>query len=202
MDSGTYTSYNQSALSTDLVTLVAGFTAGDRSCLNELMPAVYAELRRMAGHYMGRERSSHTLQPTALVHEAYLRMVGQRTVDWQNRAQLLAIAARMMRRVLLDHAAATNAAKRGGGMVRVTLTDNFSLGTSPGALELIALDNALQQLTEIDPQQAAVVELRFFGGMTEEEIADVLDISPATVRRRWASSRLWLARHLAQGKPQ
>jgi RNA polymerase sigma factor (TIGR02999 family) len=172
---------------------------GGRSSLDELMPAVYAELRRLAKRYIVRERSGHTLQATALLHEAYLRMAGQRTVDWDNRAQLLAMAAQMMRRVLLDHAATRNAAKRGGGLARITLTDDFAL-VPAGPVDLIDLDHALRQLSEIDPQQVAVVELRFFGGMDDEEIAGVLKISPATVRRRWASARLWLARRLEGGR--
>ena len=146
---------------------------------------------------MSRERASHTLQTTALLHEAYIRMVGQRSVDWHNRAQLLAIAARMMRRVLLDHAASRHAAKRGGDLLRVTLTDDFALAPA-GSVDLVDLDRALKQLNEIDPQQATVVELRFFGGMSDEEIGGVLEASPATVRRRWASARLWLARRLAE----
>lgn len=184
-------------VSENLSALVADFAAGDRSSLDELMPAVYAELRKMAGRYMSRERSGHTLQTTALLHEAYIRMVGQRTVDWRNRAQLLAIAARMMRRVLLDHAATRCSAKRGGKFLRLSLTDDFALATS-GGVDLIDLDFALRSLHEIDPEQASVVELRFFGGLSDEEIGDVIEASPATVRRRWASARLWLARRLAQ----
>jgi RNA polymerase sigma-70 factor, ECF subfamily len=179
--------------------LVASFAASDRSSLDQLMPAVYAELRRLAGHYMSRERPGHTLQTTALLHEAYIRMVGQYSVDWQNRAQLLAIAARMMRRVLLDYAATAHTGKRGGDLVRITLSDDFAL-TASGGVNLIDVDRALQQLHEIDPQQAEVVELRFFGGMNNDEIAGVLEMSPATVRRRWASARLWLARQLAEAK--
>jgi RNA polymerase sigma factor (TIGR02999 family) len=188
-------------MESDFSSLIAKFEAGDRSSLDDLMPGVYAELRRLAEHCMGRERVNHTLQPTALVHEAYMRMVGQRTVDWRNRAQLMAIAVQMMRRVLLDHAEACNANKRGGKLLRVTLTDGSSLAPS-GSVDLIDLDNALQQLSEVDPQQAAVVELRFFGGMNNDEIAEVLQTSPVTVRRRWASARLWLARCLAEARPQ
>lgn len=175
--------------------LVAKYEAGDRSSLDEMMVAVYAELRRMAGRYMSHERSGHTLQATALLHEAYLRMMGQHSVEWTNRVELLAIFARMMRRVLLDHVDRRQAAKRGGDLIRITLTDECALVAS-GSIDLIDLDRALQRLHEIDPQQAGVVELRFFGGMTDEEIADALKISPSTVRRRWASARLWLARFL------
>lgn len=169
----------------------------DGASLNESLPAIYAELRRLAGRYMARERSGHTLQSTALVHEAYIRMVGQKKVDWHNRAQLLALSARMMRRVLLDHAAGRSAQKRGRDFVRLTLTDDFAISAS-GVVELIDLDRALQQLSDIDAQQAAVVELRFFAGMNDGEIAQVLEVSPATVRRRWSSARLWLARRLSE----
>jgi RNA polymerase sigma factor (TIGR02999 family) len=173
---------------------VAGFDTGSRTVLDRMMPAVYAELRKLAKSYMQHERSDHTLQPTALVHEAFLRMASQRRVDWCNRAQLLAIAARMMRRILLDHAAAHAAGKRGGDVVRVTLSDDLEYGL-PGSIDLLGLDAALNQLSEIDPQQSSIVELRFFGGLTNGEIAEALGLSPATVRRRWASARLWLARH-------
>jgi RNA polymerase sigma factor (TIGR02999 family) len=176
---------------------VTRFAADERASLDELMPAVYAELHRLAGYYMAHEHAGHTLQTTDLLHEAYLRMAGQRTVDWRNRAHLLAMATRAMRRVLLDHAAAARAVKRGGELSRVTLTDEFALHDS-GGVDLIDVDCALEQLKEIDPQQAAVVELRFFGGMSNEEIAEVLKTSPATVGRRWASARLWLARRLAE----
>ena len=163
--------------------------------LDQMMPAVYAELRKLAESYMHHERPEHTLQPTALVHEAYLRMAGQRTVDWQNRAQLLAIAARMMRRILLDHAALRGASKRFGGAFRVDLGDD--LLTDRGAtLDVLELDRALERLGAIDPQQASIVELRFYGGLENEEIAEVLGISTTTVRRRWASARLWLVREL------
>jgi RNA polymerase sigma factor (TIGR02999 family) len=163
------------------------------------MPAVYTELHRLAAHYMAREHAGHTLQTTALLHEAYLRMAGQRTVDWRNRAHFLAMATRTMRRVLLDHAAAAHAAKRGGNLLRVTLSDDFALAQG-GGVDLIDVDCALQRLSQIDAQQAAVVELKFFGGMSDDEIAVVLGTSPATVRRRWASARLWLARRLTEAK--
>ena len=164
--------------------------------LDQMMPALYTDLRKLARAYMHQERPEHTLQPTALVHEAYLRMAGQRTVDWSNRAQLLAVAARMMRRILLDHAAQRNAAKRAGG-VRVALTEDLG-GQSQAEIDILDLNRALDELLRIDPLQAGVVELRFFGGLTNEEIGEVLDMSPTTVRRRWASARLWLTRHLTQ----
>lgn len=177
--------------------LITKFEAGDRSGLDELTAAAYAELRRMAGRVMADERPGNTLQATALLHEAYLRMVGQHSVTWNNRAELLGIFARMMRRVLLDHVDSRQAAKRGGGLFRITLTDNCAVVHS-GAVDLIDLDRALQRLHGIDEQQAAVVELRFFGGMNDEEIASVLGTSPATVRRRWVSAKLWLARFLVE----
>ncbi len=166
--------------------------------LDQMMPAMYADLRRLARSYMKRERREHTLQPTALVHEAYLRLIGQRSVDWHNRAQLLAVAARMMRRILLDHAARYGAAKRGGGAVRLDLSADLCPDPA-GQADVFDIDRALDKLSRIDPQQAEVVELRFFGGLTNEEIAEALEMSPATVRRRWASARLWLGRHLMEG---
>ena len=180
----------------DFSRLVAKFETGDRSSLDEMMAAVYAELRCMAGRYMSGERPGHTLQATALLHEAYLRMLGQHSVEWTNRVELLAIFARMMRRVLLDHIDSRQAAKRGGGLIRITLTDHCALEAS-GSVDLIDLDRALKRLQGIDSQQAEMVELRFFGGMSDEEIGTAMAISPATVRRRWASARLWLARSLA-----
>jgi len=159
-----------------------------------------AELSRLKSKLIGNLPTAplfDTARYAKGLEKAYIRMVGQRTVDWRNRAQLLAIAARMMRRVLLDHAATRCSAKRGGKFLRLSLTDNFALATS-GGVDLIDLDFALRSLHEIDPEQASVVELRFFGGLSDEEIGDVIEVSPATVRRRWASARLWLARRLAQ----
>ena len=187
------------AVDADRPNTTTSAAAGDRLPLDELMPAVYTELHRLAAHYMAREHAGHTLQTTALLHEAYLRMAGQRTVDWRNRAHFLAMATRTMRRVLLDHAAAAHAAKRGGNLLRVTLSDDFALAQG-GGVDLIDVDCALQRLSQIDAQQAAVVELKFFGGMSDDEIAVVLGTSPATVRRRWASARLWLARRLTEAK--
>ncbi|MFN7992414.1 MAG: ECF-type sigma factor [Bryobacteraceae bacterium] len=172
------------------------FNSDKRMMLDRVMPALYADLRRLAQSYMQLERREHTLQPTALVHEAYLRMARQRTVDWNNRAQLLAVAARMMRRILLDHAALRNAAKRAGGAIRVSLSEDLCCLTAAD-VDIVDLDRALAELNRIDPLQAGVVELRFFGGLTNDEIAEALETSPITVRRRWASARLWLTRHLA-----
>jgi RNA polymerase sigma-70 factor (ECF subfamily) len=165
-----------------------------RGSLDGMMPVIYAELRKLAAAYLRAERPDHTLQPTALVHEAYLRMVSQHAVDWHNRAQLLAIAARMMRRILLDYADARNTEKRGGGLERLSLVEDLALSDT-GIIDLVEFDEALVRLGAIDAQQAAVVELRFFAGLENQEIAEVLGLSPATVRRRWSSARLWLARY-------
>jgi RNA polymerase sigma factor (TIGR02999 family) len=148
---------------------------------------------------MLRERAEHTLQPTALVNEAYLRLVGQQRVDWTNRAQLLGVAARMMRRVLLDHAAAHNAAKRPGLQV-LTGIEDAQAATEPKCVDLVDLDLALSELSAIDPRLASLVELRFFGGLTVDEAAEVLDVSPATVEREWSAARIWLRRRLDKGR--
>jgi RNA polymerase sigma factor (TIGR02999 family) len=163
----------------------------DKRGLDQMLPVVYEELHRLASHYLSREATGHTLQPTALVHEAYLRLVDQRQVDWRNRAQFLGLAASMMRRILVNHARDRAARKRGGNPERVSL----SLVESPSGrpdVELIALEEALQQLAELDQRKSRVVELKFFGGLTIEEIAEVLEVSGATVEREWAFARAWL----------
>lgn len=163
----------------------------DKQALDQMLPVVYQELHRLAVHYLSREGTGHTLQPTALVHEAYLRLVDQRRVDWRNRAQFLGVAASMMRRILVNHARDRVAQKRGGGREQVTL----SLVESPSGrpdVELIALEDALGRLSELDPRKGRVVELKFFGGLTIEEIAEVLQVSGATVEREWAFARAWL----------
>jgi RNA polymerase sigma-70 factor (ECF subfamily) len=163
----------------------------DKRALDQMLPVVYEELHRLASHYISRESPGHTLQPTALVHEAYLRLVDQRRVDWRNRAQFLGVAASMMRRILVNHARDRAARKRGGNPERVSL----SLVESPSGrpdVELIALEEALQRLAALDERKSKVVELKFFGGLTIEEIAEVLGISGATVEREWAFARAWL----------
>jgi RNA polymerase sigma-70 factor (ECF subfamily) len=163
----------------------------DKQALDQMLPVLYQELHRLSSHYLSREATGHTLQPTALVHEAYLRLVDQRRVDWRNRAQFLGLAASMMRRILVNHARDRSAGKRGGGAQHVSL----SLVESPSGqpeVELIALEEALQRLTALDERKSRVVELKFFGGLTIEEIAEVLQVSGATVEREWAFARAWL----------
>jgi RNA polymerase sigma-70 factor, ECF subfamily len=167
-------------------------THGDRGALDQMLPLVYAELRRLAAHYLSRERAGHTLQPTALVHEAYLRLVDQRQADWRNRAQFLGLAAGMMRRILVNHARDRAAAKRGGDVERVSLSLVEAPSGGSTDVDLVALEDALQGLAALDPRKGRVVELKFFGGLTIAEIAEVLQISGATVEREWSFARAWL----------
>jgi RNA polymerase sigma factor (TIGR02999 family) len=172
---------------------------GDVEALAEMLPVVYQELRDLAGHYLRGERPDHTLQPTALVHEAYLRLRNQRQVDWKNRAQFIGVAALMMRRVLKTHATARAAGKRGWDKgVRLVLDDaiNFSEHCD---LTVAAVDEALSELEKLDARQGRLVELRFFGGLTVEEISKLLNISPATIKREWVSAKRFLQRNLAAG---
>jgi RNA polymerase sigma factor (TIGR02999 family) len=169
---------------------------GDQTALEKLMPLVHSELRRLAGNYLRRERPGHTLQPTALVNEAYLRLVDQRKAKWQNRAQFYGIAAQLMRRVLVDHARQHKAAKRGGSdQKRLSITSAGALSDKPD-LDLLALHEALEELATVDPQQSRVVELKFFGGLSIEEIAEVMNLGHATVERDWKMARAWLRRKL------
>jgi len=170
---------------------------GDRAALDRLTPLVYDELRQMARTYLRGERPDHTLQATALVHEAYLRLVEQHSVSWQNRAHFFGIASQIMRRILVNHALARKAAKRGGGVTKLSLDEAVS-SADGREVELIALDEALQELEKLDPRQSHIVELRYFGGLSIEETAEVLDLSPATVKREWDTARLWLCRRLKQ----
>jgi RNA polymerase sigma factor (TIGR02999 family) len=168
---------------------------GDPAELDACFPLVYDELRRLAGRYLRAEDVGHTLQPTALVHEAYLRLVGQRNVDWRNRAQFLGIAAEMMRRILVNHAVARRTAKRGGGAPRIALDETLRV-LEADDVDLLALDGALGALAAVDARASRVVELRFFGGLGIEETAEVLGVSPATVKRDWTVARAWLRREL------
>jgi len=177
---------------------------GDREALDQLMPLVYQELHRMASRYMTGERAGHTLQSTALVHEAYVRLVDQRLADWQNRAQFFGLAAQAMRRILVDHARSRGRAKRGSGEPRAAM-DAIDAVAAPDSVDVedaVAIDVALNKLQAIDPGQAEIVELRFFGGLTVEETAEVLSLSPRTVKREWALARAWLHRELAGAGPR
>jgi len=171
---------------------------GDHEALDRLMPLVYQELHRMASRYMTRERAGHTLQSTSLVHEAYVRLIDQRLVDWQNRAQFFGLAAQAMRRILVDHARSRGRAKRGSDPPRVTMdtVDPVAPLEAVDREDALALDIALHKLEAIDPLQGEIVELRFFGGLSVEETAEVLSCSPSTVKREWALARAWLRREL------
>jgi RNA polymerase sigma-70 factor, ECF subfamily len=175
----------------DVTGLLVAWSTGDEGARSRLIEAVYSELRRLARGYLQRERPNHSLPPTALVHEAYLKLVDQRRVHWQNRSQFFAIAAHLMRRILVDHARAHLAQKRGAGG-KVPLAD-CDIGFEPLTVDIVALDLALQRLSESYPRQTELVELRFFGGMTVEEAAAVLDVSPITVKRDWALAKAWQA---------
>jgi len=169
---------------------------GDKEALDKLVPLVYEELRRQAARYLRHERVGHTLQTTALIHEAYVRLVDQRNVHWQNRAHFFGIAAQMMRRILIDHARSKKRAKRGGSDIRISFTE-ASLKTPDRDLDIVALDEALERLAQIDEQQSRIVELRFFSGLTVEETAEVLSISTATVKRDWSMAKAWLHREIS-----
>jgi len=180
--------------------MLADWRKGDRSALDKLMPMVYEELRRLASSYLRRERPDHTLQPTALVHEAYFRLVDQRNVSWQNRAHFFGIAARMMRRILVDHARSHLYAKRGGGAQKLALDEAIAVRGQEPDVDIAALDEAITNLQAIDPRQSRIVELRYFGGLSIEATAEVLEISPATVKREWNIARTWLHREIRRGE--
>ncbi len=177
-------------------------SSGDQTAVSQLMPLVYDELRRIAASYLRRERPGQTLQATALVHEAYVRLIGEKAHNWQNRTHFLAIAALSMRQILVQRARARKAAKRGGDPERITIDEQLLPARGPAApaeIDLIALDAALERLSALNERQAKVVELRYFGGLSVEESADALGISPATVKRDWTLARAWLKRELSQG---
>jgi RNA polymerase sigma factor (TIGR02999 family) len=182
----------------EVTRLLIAWRNGDQHAFEELLPLVYDELRRLAGRYLRHERPGHTLQSTALVHEAYLRLVDQKSVQWQNRAHFFGVAAQMIRRILVDHARSHQTAKRGGGAAKLSLDEALATPEQRD-LDLVSLDDALTGLTRIDEQQARIVELRFFGGLSIEETAEVLTISPATVKRDWVIAKSWLYREMARG---
>ncbi len=174
--------------------LLEQWTGGDARALDDLFPLVYDELRRLARHYLRNERSGHTLQSTALVHEAYLRLVNQ-NASWQNRAHFFGIAAQMMRRILVDYARGHNAARRGEGACKVTLDEEI-VGAKQRDIDVLAVDEALTRLARFDAQQSRIVELRFFAGLSIEDTSEVLKLSPATVKRDWAMAKAWLYREM------
>jgi RNA polymerase sigma factor (TIGR02999 family) len=182
----------------DVTDLLRRWHEGDREALERLMPLVYQELHRIASRYLRHERPGHTLQSTALVHEAYVKLVDQRRVDWQNRAQFFGLAAQAMRRILVDHARARSREKRGSGapLVALDAVQPVAAEADVHPADAIALDRALEKLETFDPGQARIVELRFFGGLTVEETADILGTSPSTVKREWTLARAWLYREL------
>jgi RNA polymerase sigma factor (TIGR02999 family) len=182
----------------DITQMLAEYRQGDRDAIDRLMPLVYAELRRIAARSLRAERREHTLQPTALVNEAYLRMVDQQNAAWQNRAHFLGCAARLMRNILVDHARAHRADKRGGRQMRVSLGEDLLL-VEEREVDLLALDAALVRLAEQDEQKSRIVELRYFGGLSTEETAEVLGVSDRTIKRAWALARAWLRRELERG---
>ena len=179
--------------------LLQAWSQGDETALEKLIPLVHGELRRLAKRYMARERPGHTLQTTALINEAYLRLVNSKNVRWQNRAHFFAVSAQLMRRILVDFARSRNYQKRGGGAVQVSLVEALEASDERGA-DLIALDDALNTLAEVDARKSQVVELRFFGGLSVEETAEVLKVSPDTVMRDWKMAKVWLLREMSGEK--
>jgi RNA polymerase sigma factor (TIGR02999 family) len=181
----------------DISRLLRAWSDGDQSALNGLTPIVYEELRRLARHYMERERPGHTLQTTALVNEAYMRLVDYKRMQWQDRAHFFAVAAQVMRRILVDHARSHNI-KRGAGVQHVAL-DDVAVVNGDRTGDLVALDDAMNALARLDPRKVQIIEMRFFGGLSVEETAEVLKVSPATVRRDWSIAKFWLYRELGGG---
>jgi RNA polymerase sigma-70 factor, ECF subfamily len=184
----------------DVTGLLVDLQRGRAGAVDELIPLVYDQLRSLAATYLRREQRGGTLQPTALVHEAFLRLVDQRTATWQNRAHFVGVAATLMRRILIDHARRRGAQKRGSNRI-VTLDDNQPIETESEGVDVLQIDEALAELERMDSRQARVVELRFFGGLTIEETAELLGISPATVKREWLHAKAWLFRKLNEAQP-
>ncbi len=186
-----------SSASPDVTQLLHNWSNGDQRALEDLMPLVYGELRRLAGAYLRRERQNHTLQSTALVHEAFMRLVNQQDVRWQSRAHFFAIAAQMIRRILVDYARSQRAEKRGAGAVKLELDAALAVPLKTD-IDLVLLNDALDRLAELDPRQSRIVELRFFAGLSIEETAEVMQLSPATIKREWTSARAWLFREISR----
>ena len=176
--------------------LLRAWSQGDRTALDDLLPLVYRDLHRQAARFMRAQSPGHTLQVTGLVHEAYFRLVGQAGVEWQSRAHFFGVASKAMRSILVDHARARGAVKRGAGARQLTLGAADAAGGVESAVDVLALDEALRRLTELDPEQSRLVELRYFAGLSIEETAEVLGVSPATVKRQWRVTRAWLKREL------
>jgi RNA polymerase sigma-70 factor (ECF subfamily) len=179
------------AIPQEITQLLLSWSQGDESALDQLIPLVYPELKRLARRYMGRESPEHTLQTSALINEAYLRLVDQQAVQWQDRAHFLAVAAQVMRHILIDHARSRRYGKRGAGAQHIPLDDVAVVGGQRAA-ELVALDDALTRLATVDPRKSQIVELRFFGGLTVDETAEVMKLSPITIKREWRSAKAWL----------
>jgi RNA polymerase sigma factor (TIGR02999 family) len=179
----------------DVTQLLVDWSGGNQEAMDQLLPLVYDELRRLANHYLAQERPDHTLQPTALVHEAYLRLVETRSRNFRSRAYFFGVASQLMRRVLVDHARKHRAAIRGGGLAKLSLDEAGDLPDGR-ELDLVALDDALNTLASIDPRQSRIVELRFFGGLSVEETAELLEVSPATIKRDWSWAKAWLYREI------
>lgn len=180
----------------EITQLLINWSQGDKAALDQLVPLVYPELRRLAKRHMGRESPEHTLQTSALINEAYLKLVDQQNVHWQNRAHFFAVAAQVMRHILVDHARTRNYAKRGGGAHKLPLDEAAAL-TEQRAAQLVALDDALRDLSALDGRKSQIIELRFFGGLSLEETAEVMKISPSTVQREWRAAKAWLHHTMA-----
>jgi RNA polymerase sigma-70 factor (ECF subfamily) len=182
----------------EVTRLLVDWGNGDQAALDELIPLVYDELRRLAGRYMRRESQGHTLQTSALVNEAYLRLIDQKSVQWQNRAHFFGVAAQLMRRILVDHARSRSRAKRGGQAQMVSLAEQAVM--SKEIADVITLDEALNNLAELDPRKSQIVEMKFFGGLTNEEVAEVLKVTSRTVEREWRKAKAWLHRAISKGE--
>jgi RNA polymerase sigma-70 factor, ECF subfamily len=175
----------------DITQLLLKWSEGSSAALEDLIPLIYPELRRLARKYMQRENPAHTLQTSALINEAYVRLVNQQGVEWQNRSHFFAVAAQAMRHILIDHARKHQVARRGGGLLRVSL-DETAVASQERASEFLALDEALTQLALVDPRKSQIVEMRFFGGLTVDEVAQVMKLSPITIKREWRAAKVWL----------